>query len=83
VPITIEATELSVKSIAGCSLQLRKKVPADAAAPPDFFLDCSKIKITLNKYKETQVGVSDFSAEIVLAGTGFTAQAPVSAIADA
>jgi len=80
--VVIPTTDLSVKKITGCSLQLRKKVPKDATAPPDFYLDCAKIKITLNRYTQiiTPTGTQKTTTDIVLAGTGFTAQAPVSAI---
>ena len=72
--IQVDPTSVSIKSLKGCSLQLRKKV-----TPPDFYLDCSKVKVTLNVINDDGSDPSmEWSAAVVLNGAGVTAKALVS-----
>jgi len=69
--ISVDPTTASVKSISGCSLQLRNTL-----TPPDFYLDCSYLKVTLHEVKDDGSDPSmDWAATVVLAGSGVTAKA--------
>ena len=79
--LTLGASQLAIKSITGCSLQLRKTIPKTSPpSPPEFYLECKKVKVTLYKITlEDKYLGSKHTASIVLDGT-MTAQALVSAI---
>jgi len=72
----IDIAGLKVKSIKGCSVELRK-----TTSPPEFFMDCSKVQIALDKVGTNYLGIVGYSAAITLVGNGVTFQAPLSSLA--